>query len=66
MLEPHEVFAGKDPYWAPQVTRQAAQYGFQADERGRMIKPANYADLHRQVAAELQPGVQAPISVSHP
>lgn len=68
VLEPHEVFAGKDPYWAPQITRQAAQYGFQADERGRMVKPANYEELRQRVAAELLPGVQAslPKSASAP
>ncbi len=66
VLEPHEVFAGKDPYWAPQVTRQAAQYGFQADEFGKMIKPANYETLRQQVAAELLPGVHAPITFSTP
>lgn len=66
VLEPHEVFAGKDPYWAPQITRQAALYGFQADERGQMIKPANYDELRQKVAAELLPGVLAPVTQTTP
>jgi quercetin dioxygenase-like cupin family protein len=62
VLEPHEVFAGKDPYWAPQIVRQAAQYGFQADERGKMIKPDDYEEQRRRVEAQLLPGVQAPVA----
>lgn len=53
VLEPHEVFAGKDPYWGTQVIRQAAALGFAADDKGQMIKPANYAEIERQVTAEL-------------
>ncbi|MGQ9490964.1 MAG: hypothetical protein ACUVR4_12675 [Anaerolineae bacterium] len=53
VLEPHEVFASKDPYWGTQVIRQAAALGFAADDKGRMIKPANYAEIERQVTAEL-------------
>lgn len=66
VLEPHEVFSGKDPYWAPQVTRQAAQAGFEADERGKMIRPADYATQCARVADILRPGVDAPIRTSTP
>ncbi len=54
VLEPHEVFAGKDPYWSPAVERAAADYGFRADERGRMIKPPNYEELRDELAARLE------------
>ncbi len=64
VLEPHEVFAGKDPYWAPQVTRQAAQFGFQADESGKMVRPADYDAQREKVATVLRPGVQRPIAFS--
>jgi quercetin dioxygenase-like cupin family protein len=57
VLEPHDVFAGKDPYWAPQVVKEAANLGFQADEFGKMIKPANYDALRQQVEAELLKGI---------
>jgi quercetin dioxygenase-like cupin family protein len=57
VLEPHEVFAGKDPYWAPAVPQQAAQFGFHSDERGQMVKPDNYDELRRQFEAQLLPGV---------
>lgn len=44
VLEPHEVFTGKDPYWSQKVIDQAKEYGFLADERGKMIRPANYEE----------------------
>jgi hypothetical protein len=53
VLEPHEVFTGKDPIWSPQVMRQAAEYGFNADERGKMIKPDNYQALKQQMMEKL-------------
>lgn len=46
VLEPHEVFEGKDPYWPPKVIRQAEEAGFVADEQGKMVKPANYDQLN--------------------
>lgn len=42
VLESHEVFRGKDPYWAPEVEGAAAGIGFQADAQGKMRKPADY------------------------
>jgi hypothetical protein len=53
VLEQHTVFEGKDPYWAPQITRQAAEYGFHADDFGRMIKPENYQELEQQMLEKL-------------
>ncbi len=49
VLEKHQVFEGKDPYWAPDVIRRAREHGFEADERGKMIKPANFAELEDQM-----------------
>ena len=38
VLDPHDVFTFKDPYWAPYVTRAAEGAGYEADETGKMIK----------------------------
>lgn len=49
VLEKHEVFEGKDPYWAPEVIRRAREYGFEASENGKMIKPDNFAEMEEQL-----------------
>lgn len=49
VLESHQVFEGKDPYWAPKVIRQAAERGFASDDFGRMIKPDNFDEINRQM-----------------
>ena len=53
VLEPHEVFDGKDPYWAPKVIRSAAKHGFSSDEDGRMIKPENFATLNAEMLEKM-------------
>jgi hypothetical protein len=53
ILEEHKVFAGKDPYWTPEVIRQAASYGFHADETGKMVKPENYKKLEQEILQKL-------------
>lgn len=53
VLEPHDVFAFKDPYWAPAVERAAAAHGFYADARGKMIKPENYDALRAAMMQKL-------------
>lgn len=55
VLESHEVFTGKDPYWAPRVTRAAEREGFRADERGRMIKPDDFAEREKAMRERLEP-----------
>lgn len=47
--ETHDVFKNKDPRWAPAVIRAAKEYGFEADEVGRMIKPPNYDSLNAEM-----------------
>jgi quercetin dioxygenase-like cupin family protein len=54
VLDPHPVFLSKDPYWAPQVERRAAEHGFKADENGKMIKPDNYVELRDQMLDQLK------------
>ncbi len=49
VLEKHEAYEGKDPYWAPEVIRRAREYGFEASENGKMIKPDTFADLEQQM-----------------
>lgn len=56
VLEQHEVFEGKDPYWAPEIKRKAFEYGFEADEKGRMIKPENFKELEKEMAKKLRAG----------
>lgn len=48
VLEPHEVYAGKDPYWSPQIEQQAAEHGFQANELGKMVHPPDYEQRKQQ------------------
>lgn len=48
VLDPHEVFRSKDPHWPPAVVKHAESYGFHADETGKMVRPDNYDDVHRQ------------------
>lgn len=38
VLDPHDVFAFKDPYWAPYVARAADGMGYKADGTGKMVK----------------------------
>jgi hypothetical protein len=54
VLEEHRVFADKDPIWSPQVVAQAAAHGFQADETGKMVPPANYAEVRQRLLTELE------------
>jgi quercetin dioxygenase-like cupin family protein len=53
VLEPHDVFTGKDPYWSPEVVDKARNYGFEADEKGKMIKPGNYEQIYDQMKTSL-------------
>ena len=53
VLEEHQAFAAKDPIWSPQVVARAAALGFRADETGRMIPPADYAEVRARLLAEL-------------
>jgi len=53
VLDPHDVFTTKDPYWAPSVERDAAQHGFYANENGKMVKPENYDAVRAELMARL-------------
>jgi quercetin dioxygenase-like cupin family protein len=48
-----EVNSSKDPYWDPEVERQAAEYGFVSDSKGKMVKPANYDFLRLEMMQKL-------------
>ncbi|SDP18538.1 hypothetical protein [Halobacillus aidingensis] len=56
VLEQHKVYDGKDPYWAPEIIKQASEFGFHADEKGKMIKPDNFEELEKQIAEKLRAG----------
>lgn len=58
VLESHEVFKGKDPYWARSVVEEAEKYGFYADETGKMVKPENFKAKEEEMRAKLQPHVR--------
>ena len=50
VLEPHDVFAFKDPYWAPYVVSAAERRGYVADESGRMVeRGADAAEVEREI-----------------
>lgn len=53
VLEPHAVFAGKDPYWADSVIEAAKERGFEATESGQMLKPANFDELDSALRDEM-------------
>lgn len=53
VLEQHEVFAGKDPYWSPKVIRAAREMGFQSDDNGKMVKPANFVQLNAEMLEKM-------------
>lgn len=59
VLDPHDVFTEKDPYWAPHIVKQAAEHGFDSDDGGKMIKPPNYEELRAQMYKRLWEGVQS-------
>ena len=42
VLESHQVFEGKDPYWAPQLEADAKANGYESDASGKMIHPPDY------------------------
>jgi quercetin dioxygenase-like cupin family protein len=54
VLDPHPVFRSKDPIWAPQVERAAAERGFRSDENGKMVQPEGYAELREQMRRQLE------------
>lgn len=53
VLEPHEAYTGKDPYWPDKVVEQAREHGLEVDEEGKMIKPSNFEELRDRVEAKL-------------
>jgi mannose-6-phosphate isomerase-like protein (cupin superfamily) len=57
VLESHEAFDGKDPYWSPTIQRAAAEAGFEADARGKMIPPDDFAEREAEARARLAPHV---------
>jgi quercetin dioxygenase-like cupin family protein len=54
VLDPHPVFLSKDPYWAPEVERLAAEHGFRADETGKMVKPDDYLERREAMRRQLE------------
>ena len=53
VLDPHEVFEGKDPIWPAWMVAKAAEAGLAADDTGRMVKPDNFAELEAEVTARI-------------
>ncbi len=54
VLDPHPAFVSKDPHWAPQVERRAAEHGFAADATGKMVMPADYAARRDALRLQLE------------
>lgn len=53
VLESHQVFDGKDPYWAPKIEQQAAEVGYRANEQGKMVLPPDYQQQKSEHTARL-------------
>jgi hypothetical protein len=53
VLESHRVFEGVDPYWSERTKQEAREHGLESDEKGKMIKPANYQQLVADLSARL-------------
>lgn len=53
VLESHEVYTDKDPYWPDWVVEQARERGLQVDASGKMIKPDNFDELRDKAQTEL-------------
>lgn len=54
VLDPHDVYTEKDPIWPQWLIAQAAEHGLRSDATGRMVKPANFDALEREVAAKIR------------
>lgn len=54
VLDQHEVFEGKDPYWYTSVEEEAKAAGFHADEKGQMVKPDNYNELLNSLREQIE------------
>lgn len=53
VLETHEAYAGKDPYWPDWLVGQASEKGLEVDDKGKMIKPPNFAELRDGIEDDL-------------
>jgi quercetin dioxygenase-like cupin family protein len=53
VLETHEAYAGKDPYWPDWLVEQARERGLEVDDKGKMVKPPNFAELRDRMEDEL-------------
>ena len=53
VLDPHDPFVSKDPYWPDWVVGEAEKYGFSSDESGRMLAPPDFEQLELEVAAKI-------------
>jgi quercetin dioxygenase-like cupin family protein len=53
VIEAHKVFNGVDPYWSEATKREARERGVESDDKGRMIKPANYDEIVAELSKRL-------------
>lgn len=56
VLDPHETFAFKDPWWPESTVRDAAAAGVEADDHGKMVKPENFDELERTLRERIRRG----------
>jgi hypothetical protein len=50
VLEPHDAFTFKDPYWSPYVVSAAERIGYKADESGKLVEtPDNFDELGQEL-----------------
>jgi quercetin dioxygenase-like cupin family protein len=53
VLDPHEHFTGPDPRWPAFMVDAARDRGLATDAEGRLVIPANFAELEAEVKAEI-------------
>ena len=50
VLDPHDVFTFKDPYWSSYVVQAAEKLGYEADETGKMVRTPDESNrLEREI-----------------
>lgn len=55
VLDPHDQYRAKDPYWSRFVVDEARDHGLQVDDHGKMIKPDNFAEIREEMRKKLAP-----------
>lgn len=58
VLDPHDVFAEKDPVWPQWLVDEAARGGIASDELGRMVKPDDFEQVEEEIRRRIAAGAR--------